>query len=389
MSKHSLALFGKKIFLETGIVDDSWLLIEDGKIKDVATDLPANYSGQIYRYENAYILPGLIDMHIHGAEGADTMDASEEALQKISWHLGKRGITGFLPTTVTESPERIQNAVRSVAKLQSSEELGAEILGCYIEGPFISEPHKGAHPTEWIREIDLNELQRIIDLGEGAVKIVALAPEKNGAQEAIRLLVDQGVQVALGHTDSTYDTAIDAVNAGASIGTHTYNGMRGLHHREPGMVGAILTQNGVWAELIGDLVHVHPAAIDILLRCKGTDRVILIGDCMRALGLEDGAYTLGALKVIVKDHVPYTESGSIAGSTTDIMSAVWRMIHFVGIDPLEAVHMASLNPARCLKLDDQLGSIRFGKRANLAIVTTDFEPIGVLKDGNFIYKGEK
>lgn len=374
----------KKAYCEDKVLEDAMLIIENGIIKKIVHGQHQEELGDILDLTEYNIIPGLVDLHIHGANGYDTMDAKFNSINEISKYLASKGITSFLPTTVTDNIENIKTALTNVYESMKKVE-GAEILGTYVEGPYITEEHKGAHSENLIKELDIEEIDELIKASNNTVKVVTIAPEKKNANECIRYLTERGIQVSMGHTSATYDEASKAIQCGAKIAVHTFNGMRGFNHREPGILGAVLTKDEVYCELIADLVHVHPAAIELLLKCKDENKVILISDSMQAAGLEDGEYVLGALKVIVKDSVARVESGSLAGSTTNILSCVKNLIEKIGVDPLKALKMASLNTSKILKLDESIGSIKEGKKANLVVVDDNFNVIKTIINGIIVY----
>ncbi|MCY6960574.1 N-acetylglucosamine-6-phosphate deacetylase [Clostridium brassicae] len=374
----------KKAYCEDKVLEDAMLIIENGIIKKIVHGQYQEELGDILDLTEYNIIPGLVDLHIHGANGYDTMDAKFSSINEISKYLASKGITSFLPTTVTDNIENIKTALTNVYESMKKVE-GAEILGTYVEGPYITEEHKGAHSENLIKELDIEEIDELIKASNNTVKVVTIAPEKKNANECIRYLTERGIQVSMGHTSATYDEASKAIQCGAKIAVHTFNGMRGFNHREPGILGAVLTKDEVYCELIADLVHVHPAAIELLLKCKDENKVILISDSMQAAGLEDGEYVLGALKVIVKDSVARVESGSLAGSTTNILSCVKNLIEKIGVDPLKALKMASLNTSKILKLDESIGSIKEGKKANLVVVDDNFNVIKTIINGIIVY----
>lgn len=241
---------------------------------------------------------------------------------------------------------------------------GAQILGSYLEGPYFTPQNKGAHPPALFRELDVSELDSLIEVSQHTLRVVALAPEKPGALQAIRHLKQRGIRVMLGHSAATYDQTLAAFEAGADGLVHCYNGMTGLHHREPGMVGAGLTDPRAWLELIADGHHVHPGALR-LCACCAKERIVLITDAMQAAGMTDGRYRLCGEEVNMHGGVVRTASGGLAGSTLSLDAAVRNMVAQAGITPADAIHMASLHPARLLGIDHQLGSLKPGKRANM------------------------
>lgn len=374
----------KNIYCEDKILKNATIIIQDGIIKKVLEEHEENDVKTIIDLNKYSIIPGLIDLHVHGANGYDTMDGNFDSLNEISKYLASKGITSFLPTTVTEKIEKIKQAINNIGSCIGKVE-GAEILGPYIEGPYICKEYKGAHPEHLIKDLNLEELEELIEASKHTVKVITIAPEKKNAYECIRYLTANNVQVSMGHTNATYDETVGAINCGAKVAVHTFNGMRGFNHREPGVLGAVLTKDDVYCELICDLVHVHPASVDLLLRCKDKEKVILISDGIQAAGLQDGEYMLGALKVNVKCSIARVESGSLAGSTTNILACVKNIIEKVGLKPLEAIKMASLNPSRLLNIDKSIGSIREGKKANLVILDDNFNVVKTLINGKEVF----
>lgn len=377
-----------EIYTQDEIINGGCVIVDNDRITEISFE--ADYGDiDVIDLSKYKIIPGLIDIHIHGAKGYDTMDSSYEALNEISKYLSQNGVTGFLPTTVTADWQRIKEAAKNIYKTKEKGVDGASIVGSYIEGPFITEKNKGAHPAKFIRRIDSKEIDDLIYEAKGSIKVITIAPEKEDALELIKSLNSRGIKVSIGHTNATFDETKWAVQNGANIAVHAFNGMRGLHHREPGVVGAVLTIDEIYAELIADFIHVHPEVIKILVKCKGSDKIALISDCMRAGGLDDGEYKLGELEVIVKDSVPRLPSGELAGSTFKIINGIKNMIEKVGVAPLDAVHMASFVPAKILGIDDEYGSIIKGKKANLTIIDDNYNIIMTIIDGKIVYRNKK
>jgi len=373
-----------EVFLKDRILKNASILIKDGKVEEVIEkDIYDNI--KTIDLSNYKVLPGLIDTHIHGANGYDTMDGNYKSLNEISKYLGSVGVTGFLATTVTAPWDKIRSAVKNVYDAINIGVEGAEILGAYVEGPFITEEHKGAHPTEHIREIDIDDMRELVNSFPSCIKTVTVAPEKERAMELIRYLKSQNINPSIGHTNATYEQTKEAIENGANIAVHVFNGMRGLHHREPGTVGAVLTDDRVTCELIADMIHVHPAVIELVAKLKGTENVNLITDCMRAGGLEDGKYMLGELNVYVKDGIARIENGSLAGSTLKLITAIKNMVKYVGVNLLDAVNMASIVSARIAGVEHLQGSIEPGKKANFTIIDDDFNVVMTIVNGKIIY----
>ncbi|WP_432408110.1 N-acetylglucosamine-6-phosphate deacetylase [Wukongibacter sp. M2B1] len=373
-----------EIYCEDGIRKDGSMIINNDMIEDIVFDVEEQ-DLEIIDCIGYKIIPGLIDLHIHGANGFDTMDSSYEVLNEISKYLSTNGVTSFLPTTVTADWDKIREAVTNVDKAMKRGLEGASIIGSYVEGPFITEKNKGAHPAEFIRSLDYSDVDKLLEDSKGSIRIMTIAPEKESSIGLIKSLTSKGVKVSIGHTNATFDETKEAIESGANIAVHVFNGMRGLHHREPGVVGAVLAIDEIYAELIADTIHVHPEVMKILVKCKGTDKVCLISDCMRAGGLDDGEYELGELEVIVKDSIPRLKNGSLAGSTLKLIDGIKNMVEKVDVSFIDAVHMASLVPAKILGIDNKLGSIKENKIANLTVINDDFQVIMTIINGKIVY----
>ncbi|ENM5833571.1 N-acetylglucosamine-6-phosphate deacetylase [Vibrio metoecus] len=317
------------------------------------------------------LLPGLLDSHVHGSKGCDVMDATHESLNTLSLYFASLGVTAFVATTVTAPVAKIRAALTQVAKSKQEGVAGAEILGAYLEGPYFTEKNKGAHPTQWFRELALEELDDWVSYSDNQLLKVALAPEKSGALEAIRYLDAHGVKVMLGHSDASYDQVQLALDAGAKGIVHCYNGMRGLHHRDPGVVGAGLLHPECYVEMIADGHHVHPAAIEVAHRCCGS-RMTLITDAMCATGMPDGQYTLGEYQVEMQQGVVTTQSGGLAGSTLTLFDGVKNIQRWLNLPVEQAWLMASLTPAKSLGIQHQLGTLEVGKYASMVAISSDF-----------------
>lgn len=352
-------LRARRVLTEQGWLDDHQLRIENGVIAAIEP-VPAGVTSR----DAELLCPAYIDTHVHGGAGVDVMDDAPDVLDILAMHKAREGVGAFLPTTVTAPLEAIHGALARIARRCQSGGPGAQILGSYLEGPYFTPQNKGAHPPDLFRELDVAELDSLIDVSLSTLRVVALAPEKPGALLAIRHLKQRGIRVMLGHSAATFDQTLAAFDAGADGLVHCYNGMTGLHHREPGMVGAGLTDKRAWLELIADGHHVHPGAMRLCRYCA-KERLVLITDAMQAAGMPDGRYTLCGEAVTMQNGVVRTSSGGLAGSTLSLDAAVRNMVEHTGITAEDAIHMASLHPARLLGMDNQLGSLAPGKRANL------------------------
>lgn len=369
-----------EIFAENGIERSSLLLVKDGRFAGfISSEQAAIENIPVERFPGCLLLPGLFDSHIHGALGRDTMDGSRESLDIIGKYLLSEGTTSWMPTTVTADMESISRALKNLADYKSVAEDTARTYGCFVEGPYLTAEHRGAHPAEYLREVSLDEFDQLSSAGP--VTALAVAPEKKGADAFIQELALRGVHISLAHTSASYEESIKAIENGADAVVHTFCGMSPLHHRNPCLLGAALTRDDVYTELIADGIHVQKPAMDILLRCKPKNRMILVSDAISATGLPDGEYVLGVEKVQVKGGISRTSSGSLAGSTTVLLAEVRRLILELGAEPLSAVHMASLNPSRRFGLEHEIGSIKAGKQADFLVVNKCYELREVWKNG--------
>ena len=330
-----------------------------------------------------YVLPGFIDVHVHGAMGYDTMDASDEALTAMSRFFARHGVTSFLATTMTAPDDDIIQALEATAIFASADN-GARILGAHVEGPYISPKYPGAQPAGFIRLPDVNEFTRYVDTGP--VKMLTLAPEEVGAQALADFAHQQGVTTVMGHTNATYDECMTAISWGMQQATHTYNAMSGLHHRNPGTLGAVLSQEHVYAQLIADNVHVHPAAMKILAQCKGRDHTVLITDAMRATGLADGTYELGGQAVTVNSGECRLADGTLAGSVLTMDQALKNFMAATGWGLAEAWPVTSRTPARSLNLGHERGDLRPGYVADLAVLDMALDVVATIVGGEVVYQ---
>lgn len=363
------------------------LIINNGKIKDIIKNetIYKNQFDKIIDLEGKYLSPGFIDIHNHGNNGHDSMEGTYEALESMSKYHIKNGVTGYLATPMTNPKENILKAIENAARyIQEKNDKGAKVLGIYLEGPYFSQEKKGAQPSEYIKTPDIEELKMYIKEGKGNIKVVALAPEINNAKETITYLKEQGIKISAGHTNATYEETIEGIERGITQVTHLYNGMRSFTHREPGVIGAALTDERVYCEMICDGIHLHKAAMKMAVKMKGKDKIILISDAIMAAGLSDGEYELGGQKVFVKDGEARLESGVLAGSTLTLNRAVYNMVHLVGVPLKEAVQMASLNPARAIGIDKRKGSIEIGKDADIIAFDENLNVSFTMVEGNII-----
>ena len=378
-----------KIICENEILTGHNVLIENGKIAGILKNKIAGNECKVIDGHGNYLSPGFIDIHNHGNSGFDVMDGNLKALKSIAEFHAKNGVTSFLGSTITASPTNTVKAIKNGVEYYNNSKNRfdkAKFLGLYLEGPFFSLKKKGAQPGEFIRDPNIDQLKEYIQAGNGLVKIVALAPELNGAIEAVQHLRNNNITVSAGHSNATYAETMTGIHNGITEATHVYNGMPGLHHREPGILGAVLLDNRVSCEMICDGIHLHNAAMQLVCRTKGKEKVILISDAMRATGLDNGEYDLGGQKVTVKGYEARLADGVLAGSTLTLNRAVKNMVEHVGVPLVDAVLMATLNPAKQIGIDHKLGSIAVGKNADLVIFDKDIKILQVFINGNILRK---
>ncbi len=332
------------------------------------------------------VLPGFIDEHIHGAMGADAMDGTVEAISTIAKAVASEGTTGFLATTMTQSPANISKALNAVRDYRSAcHEDGAEVLGVHLEGPFISVKHIGAQPLEYVAEPKKEVFDKYFADSGNSIKIVSLSPETEGATELISHMTKLGVVASAGHTDAGYKDVEKAIGYGLSNVTHTYNAQKALHHRDVGVVGSALLFDQLNCEAICDLIHLSAPAIKLLIKNKPHDKFTLVTDSMRAKHLPDGLSELGGQEVIVKDGEARLRNGALAGSTLKMNVAVKNLVLSCDVLYTDAVDFATINPAKNLKIDDKVGSIKVGKRADFTVLDGEFNVMLTIREGKVIY----
>ena len=333
------------------------------------------------------VVPGFIDQHIHGAMGADAMDGTVEALSTIANAVASEGTTGFLATTMTQSPENILKAMNAVKNyVEGNFKDGAKLLGIHLEGPFISKKHVGAQPIDYVASPEIETFDKYYKASGNNIKIVSLAPEVDGADKLIKYMKGLGVVPSAGHTDSGYCDIEKAIENGLSNITHTYNAQKPLHHREVGTVGSAMLFDSVNAEAICDLIHLSVPAIKLLIKNKPHDKFTLITDSMRAKHLPDGLSELGGQEVIVKNGEARLVDGTLAGSILKMNVAIKNLVLSCGVSFTDAIDFATINPAKNLGIDQTVGSIKEGKNADFTVLDGEFNVLITIRDGKIIYQ---
>lgn len=372
-------IFAERFFLEGKVVGPGFLEIKDGKFGDFSEN-QSDEAAEIIDYAGHWIAPGLVDTHIHGFQNHDIMDNDFQGLNEISEGLLSCGVTSFLPTTLTSSTEALDQVTEMIGT-NYTKVRGAKIKGIFLEGPFFTEKHKGAQNTKYFCDPSVEKLKGWQRLSNDSIKKIAIAPERKGAAEFIEYAVGEDIAVALAHSDATYEEAKQAVERGASIFVHTFNGMSPLHHREPGMAGAAMNLKDVFAEIICDGHHVHSAAANILMNARGRDQTVLVTDCMMAGGMPEGTYQLGEYAVEVIDGAARIEGGSLAGSVLQLKDAVKNVVDWGIATPEEAIYMASTAPAKSIGMDGECGKIAKGYAADFIVLNPELELMATYLDG--------
>ncbi len=377
------AIVNGKIILPDSIVEGRALLFDE-KIVGLSETVPEG--AEIIDAKGRYVAPGLVDIHIHGYLGEDTSDGSVEGIRKMAEGIVKNGVTAWLPTTMTVSYDDLRRAFNAVRTLMDKKNnpKGAQIMGVHAEGPFINPSKKGAQAVEYIRPADAPFLIENSDV----IRIVTIAPEMPGALDCIREVTEKThILVSMGHTAANYETAKAGIEAGVRHATHLFNAMTPLNHRDPGVVGASLADDRVSTELIADTFHISPDLFGLVAKVKG-DNLILITDCTRAGGLEDGEYTLGGQPIFVKGIECRLADGTIAGSVLKLNNAVRNMREHTNLPLEQIVRMASINAARCIGLDKTKGSLEAGKDADIILADENFAVSETIIAGETVWAAE-
>lgn len=383
------AIYASRILTPQEEINDGIIIVEGSRIIAVGhrDEVRVPVGAVDYVATGMTVVPGFVDVHLHGAGGHDVMEGNARALDRIASMVAKYGTTSFVATTVSAPAEEtckslqgIARYIRSREKADGEPKVAAEVLGIHLEGPFISKVRRGVHPADAIARPSVELLDKFVKAADGFVKMLTLAPELPGAIELIQSAVAAGIVVGMGHTEADYDQAMAAIGEGVRHATHTFNAMRPFAHRDPGVVGAVLTEPGVTAEVIADLVHVAGAAIQVLIGSKGFDTVLLVTDSISATGMPDGDYSLGNFEVSVREGVARNSEGKLAGSTLTLDRAL-RNVVGLGVPLLEAVRMATVLPARRLGLAGRKGILAVGADADIVVLAPDLRVAAVMTRG--------
>ena len=367
----------RRLFTPIQEVDNAFLVTANGRISEIASrsekEVPSN--SRVVDFGDAILTPGFFDIHMHGGAGVDVMRASASEMPVLERFLVRHGVTGYFPTTVAAPLDatykalgRLADAIEAAQNNASSDAPGARPLGIHLEGPFLSHKRRGVHPPEFLVEPTLKIFDELWQAARGQVRMMTIAPEIPGAIEVISEAARRGVCVSIGHSDADMPTARQGIAAGARHATHTFNAMRPLDHREPGILGEVLSDDGITADLIADGIHVSPAVVKVFLQAKGSERAVLITDAISATGMPDGKYQLGPIEVDVKDG-KCTANNSLAGSVLTMDRAVRNVTQFSNWSLRDAVRAATLNPATAVGMTANCGALKPGAPADFAVLS--------------------
>ena len=382
-----MKIINGSVFLEDGKFDEVDVVCKDGLISDIGQDVASSNDTEIYDASDCYVIPGLCDIHLHGCMSFDACDGTKEALAAMAKYEASVGVTSILPTTMTYPEETLTTIAKAVAdyrKYDNDTEGFATIHGINMEGPFISPEKKGAQNPKYIQNPDYDMFHRINVASGNSVRLCDIAPETDGAMEFIDKAKDE-TRISLAHTTADYDTCKEAFKRGAKHLTHLFNAMPAFTHRAPGPIGAAAENENVTPELICDGVHVYPAAVNMMYKVFGADRLIMISDSMRATGLPDGEYELGGQPVIVKGRRATLHDGTIAGSATNLFDCLMTAVKEMNIPLTDAILCASRNPAKAIGVYDTVGSVTIGKQADFVIINkSDLSIKKVIVRGKYV-----
>jgi N-acetylglucosamine-6-phosphate deacetylase len=392
-----MVFISKRVYTGLHSVFAGYVKVDGSSIREVGEGMPKMASSANNITEDGYlvvdvgddrVIPGLIDLHMHGGFGKEIPAESIDDLRELSLKLAENGTTAFQPTTGSHPVKVHDESITMVRDFTKGPLTGARSLGLHMEGPFLNPARKGAMLEECILKPNLDQMKAWIDLGQGTINHVTIAPEMPGGLELARYLYDEGVTVAAGHTLAAYQEMLEGFRAGVSVGNHTFNAMKGLHHREPGALGAVLTEKSIYCELVADGIHVHPGAMRLLIAAKGLDKVVLITDSSTATGLPPGKYVFDTQEVTIDERGKCAlPDGTIAGSTIVLMDALRNVVEMLGVPFEDALRMATVNPARVARATSK-GKLMPGKDADLVVIDDEYNVKWSLVEGKIIRKDQ-
>ncbi len=384
-----LAIVGGAVVTPFKVIHPGTVLCQDGRITFVglSRDASPEPGSDILDASGRLVFPGLIDTHVHGSGGDDLMSSGVDGIRRVARAQLAYGVTSFMPTSIAARHDDLLKMVAETREAERDSQPAARMLGFHFEGPYLNIKYKGAQPGEGIREPDFDECSELLEAADGRARMMTLAPELPGGMELIRWLTAKGIIASLGHSEADYDTALAAIEAGATHATHLFNAMSGLHHRRPGLAAACLNEPQIRAEIILDGVHVNPAMARLAGRAKGPDGLVLITDASAAQGVGDGVYDLGRSRIQVRGALCTLMDGvTIASSVLTMNLAVKNAISFLGMNLVDAARMASLLPADLCGSIESRGSLEVGKRADVAVFDEDFRTQFTVCAGQVVFQ---
>jgi N-acetylglucosamine-6-phosphate deacetylase len=376
-----IVLANARVVTVRRVLDPGWLIVDGTQIAGVGAGDPPKVDGDLHDLDRQYLLPGFIDLHMHGGGGAQiTTDDPDEIMTAVAFHQ-RHGTTRTLASLVTDQLDRMAASVRTIADIVHGTP-GSSIAGVHLEGPFLNPTKRGSHHSEYLLAPDVSALRHLLDSGAGTVRVVTLAPELPGGMDLVRELVESGVIAAVGHTEATFDQAREAFAVGARLATHLFNAMRQFHHRDPGPAGAALADDTVTCELINDGFHVHDEAVRIATAAAGPERIAFITDATPAAGMTNGQFHLGPVPILARDGKVTLADGALAGSTLTMDAAVRHAVRCVGMPINHAAIAAATTPAAVLGIANRTGSLHPGKDADLVVLTSQLRIQAVIVRGS-------
>lgn len=362
-----------------------FVVMKNGRVARVAGGPPPDGDEDLLAFPDGTLIPGLIDLQVNGGAGVDCLRCGPEDYDVLGRYLAATGVTAYLPTVMSAPLEEMRRAVKVAAAAMARRGPLPTIVGVHLEGPYLNPLRRGAHRAQDLRHPAVEEIEETVSQAQGALRVVTLAPELEGAEAVVRWLVAQGVLVSIGHTDAQYDEIQTAARWGARMVTHVFNAMRGIHHRELGAAGGALLVPSLVVSVIADLIHTHPAALALVARVAGIGRIALITDAMSAAGMERGTFSLGPQTVEVRDGVPRLSDGTLAGSVLQMFRAVRNFADASGASLRDAVQAASLVPARLLGLARK-GRITAGGDADMVVMDREGRVALTCTGGQIAYR---
>jgi N-acetylglucosamine-6-phosphate deacetylase len=364
----AFCVLAKKIYTPYEEISDGFIIVEDGKIREVGLKHELKRrSLNVIDFENSIIVPGFIDLHVHGIGGYCTMEARPESIQKMRQALAAHGVTSFTPTLESAPIDVLKKSIEAIISVEKKDVFGAKVIGINLEGPFLNPEKAGAMKAEYLKPPNIEEFEELNRSSQNKVKLITVAPELPKGIEFIKYASSLGVTVSLGHSNATYMETIEAINAGASHVTHLFNAMRSFHHREPGIVGAVLENPNVKVELICDLVHLHPSVIKLVYNVKPIDSIVTVTDSIFA-DTPKGVQKVWEWKVIVKEDAAFLQDGTLAGSVLTQDRSLQNLVFKVGIPMKSALKTLTINPAKAINMDKGIGSIEEEKNADFVVL---------------------